>query len=131
LSQRAKVLTIVLFAVIVFLIGADASGPFVLRYKLRDDAHSAANAAEDAYFQSGSSETARSAALAVTDAHGSVLTNFQVLTSGAIRITVSDSSKSYFLDRFQPLRHYFEVEVSATAGPRAGPPPTSSTTKAG
>jgi hypothetical protein len=130
MTKLARTLTLVLLAAVVIIVALDASGPYFLRRTLGDDAAAAANTGELAYLRSGVEEDAMVAARAVADERGVVLTGFEVLTGGAIKVTVADTSKSIFLDRIRPLHRYYEVQVSRTARPGAGTP-TTSTTKAG
>jgi hypothetical protein len=129
-SRLTRILTLAVLVAVMVVIGLDIASPLVLERKLASSASAVARAAEDAYFQTGSAEKAGLAARGAAADRGVVLTHFEVLTAGGALVTVADTAESYELGRFGPLHHFYEVDATATAGPRAGAPPTS-TTKAG
>ena len=130
MTKRQKVLTLVVLVAVFTVVGLDALSPVLLRRQLTDVASHAATAAGRRYLATGSSSDAAVAARAVTDGERVVLTRFEVLNGGAIRVTVSDDADSYVLGHVRPLHGYYTVDASATAAAPAGAPPPATSTSA-
>ena len=132
MSKISRLLKLTLVVVVLVVCGLDAASPVLLRRRLATAATAAARAAEDTYFRTGKTDEAASAAQASTVDSRVALLHFEVLNGGAVSVTVTGTAESYVLGHIGPLRHYYEVEETATAAARAGaPPPTATTTKAG
>ena len=114
---------------LVVLAAYDLSAPLRDRLPVRQAAEQAAAAGADAYFAEPSPLTARVAAESAARRRGATLSAFTVETGGAVTVKVTRRAYSVLLHRVG-FERFTEVHETATAGPRAGPPPTSSTTAA-
>jgi hypothetical protein len=130
LTRRQNFLVVIILVAVLLITVLDVVSPLLVHRRLGSAAREAAGAAERAYLETGSEAAASDAARSVTDRRLIVLTRFQVLNGGAIRVTVGDDAGSYYLSRIPLLHEYYTVQESATANPKVGTPTTTPPTNA-
>jgi hypothetical protein len=95
----------------------EVGSPLVTRTILDGQAHDAATDAAKDYFSGHDVGRAQAVAQQDADGDGAQLTAFDVDGQGTVRVTLSKKAKSYVLHNFGPTKHWYDVNVTASATP--------------
>ena len=96
------------------VVGFEIGSPLVTRAQVDDAAHAAADEAAAEMFNTKDAEKARAVAEEVVAKKvGMRLDRFAVSETGVVQVIVSKEAASLVLERFEPTRDWYQIDVSA------------------
>ena len=106
---------VVISIVVVGIVAFELGSPLITRFQLDGATHDAADDAAFSLFQTRDPRQSRATAEQVLANRGVTFKDFAIDTTGTIHVTGGREAPSILLKRWDKLKSWYDVQVSATA----------------